>query len=106
MGLGLNRKIRRNIKNIHFSGDQLVVTDELPGVYCRGTQYYDFKDVGFISNSSMVNLIDLLRTLLEKGVEVQFVNVNETIRTKIKSMGLEHILNCDETQQIGNSILL
>ena len=32
--------------------------------------------------------------LLRQGVQVQFVNVNEKIKQKIKEMGLEHVLIC------------
>jgi ABC-type transporter Mla MlaB component len=90
----IEKKITSNVKFINLSGDQYVVTDELPGVYCEGVQYYDLKNVGFISNTGMANLVELLKSLLEKGVEVQFVNVNDKIKKKIKSLGLEHILNC------------
>ena len=88
------KKITSNVKFINLSGDKYVVTDELPGVFCEGVQYYDLKNVDFISNTGMANLVELLKSLLEKGVEVQFVNVNPEIRKKIKSLGLEHILNC------------
>jgi ABC-type transporter Mla MlaB component len=69
-------------------------SDKLPGVYVKGIQYYDLKDVGFINNTGMIRLIDLLRSLLKKGVETQFVNVNDNIKSKIKALGLDHILNC------------
>jgi anti-anti-sigma factor len=88
------KKITSNVKFINLSGDKYIVTDELPGVFCEGVQYYDLKNVDFISNTGMANLVELLKSLLEKGVEVQFVNVNPEIRKKIKSLGLEHILNC------------
>lgn len=76
----------------HLNGEYPV--NKLPGVYYKGIQYYDLKDVGYINNSGMINLIDLLKSLLKKGVETQFVNVNEKIKQKIKSLGLDHILNC------------
>jgi len=66
----------------------------LSGVFCRGVQYYDLRNVFIINNAGMASLIDLLRSLLKKGVEVRFVNVNEHIQKKIKSMGLDHILIC------------
>jgi ABC-type transporter Mla MlaB component len=88
------KKIHSRVKSINFSGDQIMITDELAGVYCQGVQYYDLKDIGFINYNGMANLIDFLKSLLEKGIEVQFVNVNENIKSKIKSTGLEHILNC------------
>ena len=68
--------------------------DELAGVYIQGVHYYDFVNVHFINNTGIASLIDLLKCLLEKGVKIQFVNVNEKIKNKIKTMGLEDILNC------------
>jgi len=87
-----NRK--PGIKSINLSGDKLLITAELSGVFCQGIQYYDLKNITFINNTGMANLIDLLKSLLKQGVEVQFVNVNEKMKEKIRSMGLEHILNC------------
>jgi ABC-type transporter Mla MlaB component len=94
------------IKKINYSGDQFTITEALPGVYCGGVQYYDLKDINFINNTGMADLIDLLRSLLKKGVEVQFVNVNEKIKSRIASMGLDHIINCSEMQKIEKAILL
>ena len=88
------KKIRSRIKSINLSGDQIVITDDLPGVYCQGIQYYDLKNIAHINYNGMANLIDFLKSLLENGVEVQFVNVNEKIKNKIQSMGLQHILTC------------
>jgi anti-anti-sigma regulatory factor len=42
----------------------------------------------------MASLIDLLKSLLKQGVETQFVNVNDSIKAKIRSLGLDRILNC------------
>lgn len=67
--------------------------DELAGVCIGGVHYYDFKNVHSINNTGIATLIDILKCLLEKGVKVQFVNVNEKIKNKFKSMGLENILN-------------
>lgn len=68
--------------------------DALSGVCIEGVHYYDFKNIHFINNTGMAGLIDLLKCLLQKGVKVQFINVNERVKNKIKSMGLENILNC------------
>lgn len=70
------------------------VEDELAGVSIKGVHYYDFKDVHFINNTGLASLIDLLKCLLQKGVEIRFVNVSEKIKDKIKSLGLENILRC------------
>ena len=87
-----NRK--PGIKSINLSGDKLVITAELSGVFCQGVQYYDLKNISFINNTGIANLIDLLKSLLKQGVEVQFVNVADKIKEKIRSMGLQNILNC------------
>jgi anti-anti-sigma regulatory factor len=68
--------------------------DELAGVCIDDVHYYDFKNVQYINNTGMASLIDLLKCLLEQGMKVQFVNVNEKIKSKIKLLGLENILNC------------
>lgn len=69
-------------------------TDELAGVCIDGIHYYDFKNVRFINNTGMACLIDLFKCLLEQGVRLQFVNVNDKIKNKIKLIGLENILMC------------
>ena len=66
----------------------------LAGVYFQGFQYFDLKNVYFINNTGIANLIDLLKTLLKQGIVIQFVNVGEKIREKFKSMGLDFIFNC------------
>ena len=92
-----------NIKSILQHGDKLTIRDEpmlrsefneLSGVYFHGTQYYDLKNVHFINNTGIANLIDLLKSLLQQNVEVRFVNVSQPVKEKIRSMGLEGILNC------------
>ena len=68
--------------------------DKIAGVYMEGVHYYDFKNIEYINNTGIATLLDLLKCLLEQGVKVQFVNVNEKIKNKIKKMGLENIINC------------
>lgn len=68
-------------------------TDELAGVYHNGIQYIDFKAVLFINNIVVARLIYLVKSLLKQGVKVKLVNVGESIKGKIKSMGLENIFN-------------
>jgi anti-anti-sigma factor len=98
------RKINANVMTICLTPDGLSIkdaknitedlSDVLPGVYCQGVQYYDLSNVHFINNTGMAILIDLLKSLLEMGIEVQFVNVDEKIKKKINEMGLDKILNC------------
>jgi ABC-type transporter Mla MlaB component len=68
--------------------------NEMASLYFHGVQYFDFKNVYFINNTGIANLIDLLKSLLKQGVEVKFVNVSQKIKDKFKLMGLEHIFNC------------
>jgi ABC-type transporter Mla MlaB component len=96
------KKILSNVMSIRLSPDGLIIMDKdeedenllrLSGVYCGGIQYYDLKGVQYINNTGMAILIDLLKNLLEIGVDVQFVNVHEKIRNKIKDFGLDKIIN-------------
>jgi len=105
------RKADNTLKSIHLAGDQFIIKEEapirsyesfrlkesdsdLPGVFFQGTQYYDLKNIYFINNTGMANLIELLGSLLEKDVDVQFVNVCDKIKNKIKALGLDQILIC------------
>jgi hypothetical protein len=107
---GVVRKNLHSLKSIHWSGDSFHIKEEaplrsyqayylpeneLPGVYFKGIQYYDLKNIYFINNTGMVNLIELLKSLMEQNVEVRFVNVADKIKEKIKNMGLDHILICN-----------
>ena len=89
-----DKQIKKIRSNELFRLRDKFAMDELAGVYIKGVHYYDFKNVHFINNTGIASLIDLLKCLLEKGVEVQFVNVSDKIKSKIKSMGLENILRC------------
>jgi anti-anti-sigma factor len=101
------KKISSNVMSIRLTSDGLVIRDEdlatsaedagiLSGVYCEGVQYYDLKGIEYINNTGMAILIDLLKSLLEMGVEVQFVNVHNNIKKKIREMGLEKVINCGD----------
>lgn len=68
--------------------------DELAGVCINDIHYYDFKNVKYVNNTGIASLIDLSKCLMMRGVKVQFVNVSEKIKDKIRSMGLENILKC------------
>ncbi|MCE3260108.1 MAG: hypothetical protein K0S12_1749 [Bacteroidetes bacterium] len=100
--LEAEKKISSNVMSIRLTPDGLIIkeedeestSDKLPGVYCQGVMYYDLSQVHFINNTGMAILIDLLKSLLEMEVSVQFVNVDEKIKKKIKEMGLEKIIHC------------
>lgn len=80
--------------SISLGSDPWTISGEISGYHDNGILYYDLKKVKFINNTGMVKMIELLRSLLKEGIEVRFINVNEKIKKKIKSLGLEHILNC------------
>lgn len=80
--------------DINVSVEEFEKYVTLPGVFCEGVQYYDLKDVNFINNTGLINLIDLLKANLKEGKALQFVNVNKRVRKKIKAMGLDSVLNC------------
>lgn len=99
------KKISSNIMSIRLTPDGIVIKDNdgnnvghtgdmLPGVYCQGVMYYDLSNVHYLNNTGMAILIDLLKSLLEMDVSVQFVNVDEKIKARIKEMGLDDIINC------------
>jgi anti-anti-sigma factor len=105
--LDAEQRINSNVMSIRLTPDGLVIKDEeqvavsdetkmLSGVYCEGVQYYDLNGIEYINNTGMAILIDLLKSLLEMGVEVQFVNVHPNIRKKIRDLGLDKIINCGE----------
>jgi ABC-type transporter Mla MlaB component len=80
--------------NIRQLEDQNIRTEELPGVFCAGVQYYDLKNVLYINNTALASLIDLLKSLIKQGKELHLVNVNKSIRKRIKALGLDNVLNC------------
>jgi len=109
--LDAEKRINSNVMSIRLGTDGLVIKEEtkfneelepgmgmLSGVYCEGVQYYDLSGISYINNTGMAILIDLLKSLLEMGVEVQFVNVHENIRKKIKALGLDKIINIEDKQ--------
>ncbi|HWY11740.1 MAG TPA: hypothetical protein VN026_10470 [Bacteroidia bacterium] len=86
--------ITPEIQDMDLLSDNHEKNAQFSGVFCKGVQYFDFKNIDFITNSDLANLIDLLKSLLKQGIALQFVNVNKKIKEKVKAMGLENILNC------------
>src|SRR5690349_6340143 len=79
--LEAEKMISSNVMSICLTSVGLVIRDEdradpldfgikLSGVYFEGVQYYDLNGVQYINNTGMAILIDLLKALLEMGVEV------------------------------------
>jgi len=89
-----DKSYKQNVKSIDHSEGQWVISDSSHGVYSHGVQYYDLQNIEFINNSGIAHLIEVLKSLLEEGIEVRFVNVNENIKNKIKALGLEHVITC------------
>jgi anti-anti-sigma regulatory factor len=70
-------------------------SEVLAGVYFDGTMYYDLSKVNYINNSGVADLIDLVKSWIELGTEVRFLNVQEKIRVKFNEIDLDGILYCD-----------
>jgi anti-anti-sigma factor len=116
--------IQQNLMSIRLTPDGLIIKEstalqqkfgldeedemeeKLSGVYFKGTHYFDLNSIHFINNTGIAILIDILKSILEMGVEVQFVNVDEKVKTKIKRMGLENLINCKEKTKIEKTVLL
>jgi anti-anti-sigma regulatory factor len=62
-------------------------------VYHHGIMYYDFSKVKYINNSGMADLIDLVKSWIELGAEVRFINVGEDVKRKLKESELEGIID-------------
>lgn len=79
-------------KKINFSGNQWFAIEEIPTMWYKGIRYFDFKKIDFLTNNGLAGLINLLKLHLEKGIEVQLVNMNEALKRKIKSLGLDRLI--------------
>ncbi len=74
--------------------NKLEKEEDLAGVLCQGVQYYDFRNIPFISNTGLASLIRILKASLKQGIKLKFVNVNKRIQQKIQTMGLDKFINC------------
>ena len=72
---------------LHITGEKCPF--DLAGVYFNGIQYYDLKQVQFINNSGIADLINIIKIWIHQGKEVRFVNASDNIKKYIKEMGLE-----------------
>lgn len=79
------------IKKINLSGEEGILTAEIPGMYYQGIQYFDFKKITFINHNGIASLIKFIKYYLGKGIEVRILNLNEPIKNKITKMGLDKI---------------
>jgi ABC-type transporter Mla MlaB component len=68
--------------------------NKYPGVTCGRIQYYDLKNVKMLSNSDTAKLIHIVKSFMQSGKEVIFINANNKIKNKIRQMELSQILKC------------
>lgn len=55
----------------------------------------DLKNVVYFTNSLAAGLFNKARDLMKKGIDVKFVNVPEAMRTLVRKLGLNDVINCD-----------
>ncbi len=67
-------------------------SEDLGGVHFRNIQYYDIGNIGFINNTGILELLDLIKTWSELGKEVCFVNAKPPLKEKIIELQLEKII--------------
>lgn len=89
------KQVHSILSDINLEGGRWISEEKFPGMKAN-IRYYDLKNVLFISNTDIATLIELLKSLLVQGIEVQFLNASDKIKSKIKNLGLDHILICDE----------
>ena len=85
---------KQGIESTKHTNDKTEEIVKLSGVLHNGVQYYDLKNVPFINSTGLASLINLLKSLLKKGITLKFVNVNKKVKEKVKAMGLEKYINC------------
>lgn len=81
------------LKRINLSGDEEINIEDIPCAYHRGVKYVDLKKITFINNNGIANLIRYIKYFLENGIEVKFINLSDSIKYKIKMMGLTNVIN-------------
>jgi hypothetical protein len=69
------------------------VKEEIPCIHCNGIKYYDLIKIKYLTNNDIVQLIEIIKSDIKIGKEICFINTNETIKKKIKSIKLEHLFN-------------
>jgi ABC-type transporter Mla MlaB component len=84
-----------NFNSFLFGG---VINDEPRGSSFDGVTgilTYDLSNVFSINNTGLAHMIDLMKSSLKNGIEVQFINVTEKVKAKIKTMGMFQLINCN-----------
>jgi ABC-type transporter Mla MlaB component len=90
---GTKAVFKDRFTRINLSGDSWLSIDEIPGMYYRGIQYFDFRKISYINYNGLAHLVKFLKFFLEKGTEVHLVNVSESIKNKINAVGLNHVVH-------------
>ncbi len=85
----------RNEKIVFIENSSARQFEKLPGVKFNNKQFYDFKNVHYVSHCGMAKLIEHVKSLLQNSTEIQFVNVSEEIKDRIRSVGLDHVIRCN-----------
>lgn len=62
------------------------------GLEYKRVHYHDLKKVDYVSNSSLVELINISKQWLKQGIEVRFINAKDNIKGAIKKLGLDDVL--------------
>ena len=84
-----------NFNSYLFGG---VINDEPRGNSFNGLAgilTYDLSNVLSINNTGLAHMIDLIKSSLKNGIEVQFINLTEKVKAKIKMMGMFQLINCN-----------
>ena len=84
-----------NLNSFLYGG---VINDEPRGSSFDGVTNiltYDLSNVHSINNTGLAHMIDLMKSSLKNGIEVQFVNVSDKVKAKIKTMGMFQLINCN-----------
>ena len=58
-------------------------------------RYVNLKQYRYPTNSLLVSMVEQTKMWLSHGVEIRFFNVSTEISSRIKQLGLEDVLICD-----------
>jgi hypothetical protein len=93
---GKKERAGEEVREVHVLGEDWFIVDDLPDPGGRQVLFYDLKNIEFVNNNGLANLIRLVKPLMEKGIDVHFLNVSPNIKNKISSLGLDAVLDCIE----------
>ena len=67
---------------------------ELRGGSKNNIIYYDFREISYLSNNDMYNLLLHIKELLFQKKDSRLVNVNSKIKKSITLLGLDKVIVC------------